>query len=326
MHLIDYVHENGSIFFHGTVSDLDGAPKSTWTWEENGGTVTQEQPIDQGTFRFLWNGIANLEVFRRSRIRDPDRKLDWVSYHVISIALQKATKLTRACFLVPAKESDPNFLAWLQALSVPASTRTDRLRAAREKVYQERFGNKWRLHRERPSEGPAIDVYVFEPGAQKGEPREFYTLVTGGMSNSPMAVPDGASFRRAELILYVDEPADKHVNLLRWLARLPHIQQGTWYAPGSTMTNGQPPQPIFEGSELSCFLFSQSIVVPDAAIQQKLVLEGDPTVMLWVVPITNLECQFILKRNLDEFYRVLDKKAHPLVLDEKRHSYIQARK
>jgi hypothetical protein len=105
MHIIDYVHENGSIFFHGAVSDLDGVPKSTWTWEENGGTVTQEQPIEQGTFCFLWNGIANLDVFHRSRVRDPDRKLDWVSFHVISITFQKATKLTKACFLVPGDEA-----------------------------------------------------------------------------------------------------------------------------------------------------------------------------------------------------------------------------
>jgi hypothetical protein len=340
MHVIDYGHVRGSVLYHGTVSDLDGVPKSTWAWEQDGREITQEQPIDQDTFRFLWNGVASLDVFRRNGILDPDRKLDPVSHHVIGIVFQKGPEPTHRCFLVPAEESDPEFLGWLEALNVPAGAgankqprvvassgepRTRRLDAVREKVYRECFGDNWTVNRDSPSQGPAIDVYVFEPGTQKSG-RDFYTLVTGGMSDYPMKVPDGASFRRAELILYVDQPTEQHVNLLRWLGQLPHVQEGTWYMPGTTMTNGQPPQPIFDGSELDCFLFSMSIVSADAAIQEKLVLEGDPTIMLWVVPITHPECRFILKRTLDEFFQVLDKKAHPFVLDERRCSYIRPKR
>ena len=337
MHMIDYAHVRGAISYHGTISDLDGVPKSTWTCEQDGRKLTQEQPIDQDTFRFLWNGIASLDIFRRHVVRDPDRELDWECYHVIGIVYQRGLKPTHRCFLVPAEESDPEFLGWLEALRVPAGAGmntelpvpagsgepgTRRLDAAREEVYEECFGNKWTVNRDSPLQGPAIDVYVFEPGTQENG-RDFYTLVTGGMSDYPMRVPDGASFRRAELILYVDQPTEQHVKLLRWLGQLPHVQEDTWYMPGTTMTNGQPPQPIFDGSELDCFLFSMSVVSPDAAIQENLVLEGDPTITLWVVPITHLECRFILKRTLDEFFQVLDKKAHPFVLDERRCSYIR---
>src|SRR5205823_5713495 len=35
LHYIDYAHRVGRVFYHGTVSDLDGPVRSTWTYEED---------------------------------------------------------------------------------------------------------------------------------------------------------------------------------------------------------------------------------------------------------------------------------------------------
>jgi hypothetical protein len=342
MHTIDYGHERDGILYHGTISDLDGVPASKWTYEEKGKKVTRDQPIDQATFHYLWNCISKLPVFRRSMVRDPDRAFDPLSEHVIGIAFTKGAQVQRAYFAVPANESDPEFLRWLEALNVPTRSaaqprqpnvraagdkKLSRLAAAREKVYPAFFGKKWSIRRESPPQEPPIDIYVFDPGKDAGgDERDFYTLVTSGMSDSPMNVPDDAPFRRAELLLYVDDPADERLRVLQWLARLPLTQQRTWYGPGTTMTNGQPPEPIFDNSELDCFFFMRPIFGQDDAVHEKLVLDGDPTTMLWVVPITHAECKFIQKNSPSRFVDLLIEKTHPLILDETRRSYIRPQK
>jgi hypothetical protein len=138
-----------------------------------------------------------------------------------------------------------------------------------------------------------------------------------------MPVPEGSPYHRAELLMYVEEPDLTHANVMQWLARLPHQQKTTWYSPGTTMSNGNPPQPIFEDSELDCFLFLSSIVGNDDKVHEELVLDGDPVLMLWVVLITHAERQFIIERGLDDFMNVLDENKHSFVLDEGRKSFVE---
>jgi hypothetical protein len=339
MHLIDYGHMVDGVLYHGTLSDLDGVPKTTWSYEKGGKKVTHDQPIDLPTFRSLWNRVGKLDVFQRNRVRDPDRPVDPVADHVISIMFGDTNNPQRAIFAVPADESDPQFLSWIKSLNIPKGSMTPEPpalparkgakkasgpAAERERVYEELFGERWTLNRAEAGQGPPIDVYTFKPGEDsRGYERDFYTLVTSGMSDAPMRVPDSAPFSRAELVLYVDNPTDEHVALLRWLAGLPHIQRRTWYGFGTTMPNGNPPQPIFEDSDLDCFIFLHSDVGRDDNLHNKLVLDGDPTALLWVVPITEAECQFILDESPDEFQDLLDRKKHPPVLDEGRRSYIK---
>jgi len=340
MHLIDYGHMRDGVLYHGTISDLDGAPKATWSYEKGGRKVTHDQPIDLPTFRSLWNRIGKLEVFQRNRVRDPDRPVDPVADHVISIIFGDTEKPQRAYFAIPAGETDPQFLSWLKSLNIPKGSaapatpaelprakKQSRFAAERERVFAKFFGKKWTVDRDKDAQGPAIDVYIFEPGPDShGVERECYTLVTSGMSDAPMRVAEDVPYRRAELVLYLDEPKEQHILVLRWLAGLPHIQKRTWYGLGTTMTNGQPPQPIFDDSVLDCFLFLHPLVCDDDSVHEKLNLGGDPTTLLWVVPITEAECQFILDESLDEFLDLLDRKKHSFKLDEGRKSFVKSRK
>jgi len=332
MHAIDYGHIRDGVLYHGSISTLDGPPRCTWTYELDGRKVTREEPIDRATFESLWNGIVDLDVFRRSKVRDPQQKIDPAGFHVLGIVYGEKDQPKRKTFLVPADENDPEFLRWLAALNVPQGSAgpprsegvqgASRLAAEREKIYPSLFGKEWRVVSEPAEEGPPIDVYLFAPGGQTGEERDFFTLVTGGLSDERMKLPEGSPFRRAELVLYVDEPSERHVALLLWLASLPLVQEKTWYGPGTTMTNGNPPQPIFDGSSLDCYLFLYPIVADDAKVHERLTLEGDPTALLWVVPITSAERQFIIDRQLPAFLDVLNKNEHPFWLDEGRKSYV----
>src|SRR5262245_10701285 len=71
----------------------------------------------------------------------------------------------------------------------------------REAVYEQMFGKYALVYDDLfPGLIPHIDVYVHEPGHLS---RDFYTLVTGGMSDLPMKVPPEAPPqipRRTELV------------------------------------------------------------------------------------------------------------------------------
>lgn len=190
--------------------------------------------------------------------------------------------------------------------------------AAREDIYRELFGDRFTVNHELQPMVPHIDVYHFEPGHDE---RTFHTLITGGMSDRPMQGAPKGVLRRAELVLYSDRVDPKAVELLRWLAHMVH-DQATWLSPGSTMTNGQPPQPIFDGSVLDCFVFLDSVVQPDAFLRDKLVLDGDPVELLWVMPITTNEMNVIREQGLDAFLDLLDANRHPHVLNVRRRSYV----
>ncbi|OAI54999.1 hypothetical protein AYO44_13825 [Planctomycetaceae bacterium SCGC AG-212-F19] len=123
-HFIDYAHgAEGVVLYHGSVSDLDGVPKSTWTYEDGGQKVRRDQPIDEQTFRFLWwDGIAGNDVFQRHFAADMAAEVNPFTHHVIGIAFTQNGKPERCIILVPADESDPAFLRWLVALNVPKAS------------------------------------------------------------------------------------------------------------------------------------------------------------------------------------------------------------
>jgi hypothetical protein len=340
MHVISYAHMRDGVLYHGTLSDLDGAPKATWSYEKGGKKVTHDLPLDAPTFRSLWNRVGNLDVFKRNRVRDPDRPVNPEADHVVTIMFGEPNKPQQAHFAIPADEADPQFLSWIKSLNIPKGstkpasppelprkgTEVSPNTAERERVYAKFFGNEWQVDRDDDPDGPPIDVYIFEPQEARGLDRPCYTLVTSGMSDKRMRVPKEIDFRRAELLLYVNEPTDEHIGVLRFLARLPHQQKTTWYAGGTTMTNGQPPQPIFEDSELACYLFLDPPLNKDDEVHKKLEIDDDAVAILWVVPITDAECQYIIDRNLGDFLELLDRKEHPFVLDEGRRSYVKSRR
>jgi len=134
-----------------------------------------------------------------------------------------------------------------------------------------------------------IDIHCVMPG--KG--RNFITLVTSGMSDKSMITPDEArEFRYAELFTYLppDWPMDRKsqqreefywpVRLLSDLAKLPHLLE-TWFGPGHTIANGEPPLPFAANTRMCGSLlldpvfeqkgFSKLTVSPEKTVNYLLV-------------------------------------------------------
>ncbi|WP_139925399.1 suppressor of fused domain protein [Hymenobacter sp. DG01] len=124
-----------------------------------------------------------------------------------------------------------------------------------------------------------IDVHFVEPSADF----PFKVLVTSGMSDLPMAAPEGAEeWRYAELCIllpstwefpdmgpdaeYEDEDAmeDKYwpIRWLKYLARFPH-EYRTWLGSGHTIPNGEAAEPFASNTRLGCMLLLPSLSLPE---------------------------------------------------------------
>ncbi|WP_010587440.1 suppressor of fused domain protein [Schlesneria paludicola] len=139
------------------------------------------------------------------------------------------------------------------------------------------------------SEYVHIDIHRIPP--QKHRP--WYTLVTSGMSERPMTVPDGAeSLRFAELLIclpphwplsmedFRDERNYWPIRLLKVLARLPHEFQ-TWLGLSHSIPNGEPPRPYAVNTKFCCSVLVPPLTCPDPF--RTLQIDDDQTVQFYAV-------------------------------------------
>lgn len=161
------------------------------------------------------------------------------------------------------------------------------------------------------SDAVHIDVLVVGPSASEPCCR----LVTSGMSDLPMTVPDGADVpRHAELMMSLpgdwklDEAAVRDerwfwpFRLLKFLARLPHLY-GTWLGPGHTIPHGDPALPYAPGVSFTGAIVLPSVTVPEAF--HSLRVAPDETIQFYaVVPLYPGEMELKLRAGTE---RLLDR-------------------
>ena len=121
------------------------------------------------------------------------------------------------------------------------------------------------------SEYVHIDVHRIPPQSH----RPYYTLVTSGMSELPMTVPNGAeSLQFAELMIclppdwplrmedFQDERNYWPIRLLKVLARLPH-EFRTWLGISHSIPNGDPPRSYASNTRYCCAMIAPPLNCSD---------------------------------------------------------------
>ena len=169
-----------------------------------------------------------------------------------------------------------------------------------------------------------IDVHIVEPTAE----RNFYTLITSGMSDLPMTVPDGAvEFRFAELLVCL--PADwdmpkvydimtdeEHwwpIRWLKYLARFSH-EYDTWLGESHTIPNGDPPKPFAGNTQFCCALLTPPLLFGDEF--RSLKISNSKTINCYaLLPIYKEEMEFKLKRGGEKLYERFDQEGINELLD-----------
>ena len=152
-----------------------------------------------------------------------------------------------------------------------------------------------------------IDVHFVEPTADFPVIR----LVTSGMSDLPMSIPDGVEAPPyLELMIslppnwklndeaFQDERWYWPVRLLKGLARLPH-KYSTWLGWGHTIPNGDPAEPYAPGLPFTGAIILPSVSAP--ADFHRLKASGDREVqLLAVVPLYPGEMDLKLRSGTDK--------------------------
>ncbi|MBB3113833.1 hypothetical protein FHS18_005946 [Paenibacillus phyllosphaerae] len=153
-----------------------------------------------------------------------------------------------------------------------------------------------------------VNILVVEPSAK----RNYYTLVTCGMSDRPMTVPEGAEqFRFAELMLCLpptwklsDEAFRSEDNYwpiraMKVLARLPHEYE-TWLYHAHTIPNANPPEPYAVNTKLSGMMLSLPTIADDLEAFFTLQLgEDKPVHFFTLLPLYEEEMNFKLSKGAD---------------------------
>ena len=160
-----------------------------------------------------------------------------------------------------------------------------------------------------------LDVHLVPPNSDF----PFYTLVTSGMSDRPMAVPPEASPDEAppyaELCLllpstwnipddladvaraFEDENVYWPIRWLKLLARLPH-EYNTWLGFGHTVPNGEAAAPFASNTELGCMLVLTALSLPEEF--QTLVVSPEKTVQFYMLyPIYREEMALKMAQGVD---------------------------
>ncbi|MDQ0112427.1 suppressor of fused domain protein [Paenibacillus harenae] len=172
-----------------------------------------------------------------------------------------------------------------------------------------------------------LDILIVNPTKE----RNYYTIVTSGMSNLPMNVPEGAEeFKFAELMLCL--PSDWKlsqeafeleenywpIHWLKKMARLPHEYQ-TWLYLAHTVPNGDPAQPFASNTQLSGMILSVPTIVEDLKSFFTLSLPNETDVHFFsLIPLYKEEMDLKLKSGADALFEKLEKAGVNEIINLKR--------
>ena len=87
------------------------------------------------------------------------------------------------------------------------------------------------------------------------------------------------------------------------------------------MGNGDPPDPIFQDSQLDGFVFMVPAISSDFQFGKDHLIDNQPLQLLWVLPITSAERQLINEHGMADFCDLLQQNRHQPVIDAHRNCY-----
>lgn len=177
-----------------------------------------------------------------------------------------------------------------------------------------------------------IDVHWIPPN----EHNPFHRLVTSGMSDLPMQVPEGAqSSAYLELMVtlpsgwrvgqkaFEDENWYWPVRLLKTMARFPHKYR-TWFAYGHSMPHGDPAAPYASDTQLCGALLLPSVTVPDEFATLRIDAEKEID-FLAIVPLYRDEMELKLRNGCDALLEKFDRNGISDLINTRRKNVAKKR-
>lgn len=169
---------------------------------------------------------------------------------------------------------------------------------------------------------PSTGVHVLVVGPTEDRPSR--TLVTQGMSDLPMTVPDGVSpFAELMMCLPADWPIEDladdsswPVHLLKYLAAFPH-EHGTWLGAWHLLPNGEPAVPYAPDTE-----FAGIVVTPMVNVRAEAREIDGKINLLAVVPLHPAEIRLKVERGSRALIEAFDRAGVSELVDPRRPSSV----
>ena len=151
-----------------------------------------------------------------------------------------------------------------------------------------------------------IDIHWVKPS----DKFPFHTLVTSGMSDRPMTVPEGLDeLKYAELCIllpadwaigqeeFKDENNYWPVRWLKKLARFPHEYE-TWLGYGHTIPNGENAEPFAANTKFGCLMLFPNLSIESSFYELK--ISDEKTINFYCLyPLYKEEMELKLKKGTD---------------------------
>lgn len=176
-----------------------------------------------------------------------------------------------------------------------------------------------------------LDILYFAPTSD----RPYAVLVTSGVSDLPMAVPEGAEeYARAELLIalpatwpisdeaFKDESHYWPARWLKYVGRLPH-EYDTWIGWGHTVPNGDPAEPIANTGFVGAMLTPPYHL--DRDFFQLTAENGDVISFYELIPLYPEEMDLKLQKGAEELERRFEKEGIEFALDTERKNVAKSK-
>jgi hypothetical protein len=198
---------------------------------------------------------------------------------------------------------------------------------------REHFGTDLFVFHEEKSSTVHVDIHVVKPSPG----RPFFTLLTSGMSDLDMTVPEGAEdLALAEVCLCLPEYwplsmttfgwRDRKyfwpIGILQLAARYPHVQR-TWFGWGHSVPHSPPRDAIPEEARFTGMLFVRPQTFPEGA-DEVATADGRTIRYLGLIPLLAPELAFKEAFGLEKFEERLFGTEVTELLDPQRPSVIKA--
>lgn len=176
-----------------------------------------------------------------------------------------------------------------------------------------------------------IDIHLVYPTPE----RNFYTLVTSGMSDKPMKVPtkEHKPWEYGELMLCLpstwkfDEESLKNednywpIRMLKFIARFPH-EYNTWISYGHTIPNGNPPATFTDNVPFKGVLVDLPVTVANIDFPIIKLKDNKKINIYSLIPLYENEMDFKLKHGNDELIKLFDLHLLNELIDVNRKSVV----
>ena len=176
-----------------------------------------------------------------------------------------------------------------------------------------------------------LDIHVINPKPE----RDFYTLITTGMSDKPMNVPsdEHKPWQYAELMICLpkewklDEESLKNedyywpIRMMKFIARFPH-EYRSWLSFGHTIPNGNPSSTYTDNVGFSGVLVDLPVTIFNVNFPVLKIDEKTQIYIYALYPLYENEMDFKLENGTEALTKMFDIKGITELLDPNRKSLI----